>query len=85
MVQEVLNNMVKHSNAKHIDVTAGITENLYILALNDYVDGFEIKEEMNSGGAGLHNLYNRAGLIKAQLSINSTVNKGTHISIALPL
>ena len=85
MVQEVLNNMVKHSNAKHIDITAGITGNLFILALNDDGDGFEIKEEMNSGGAGLHNLYNRAGLIKAQLSINSTVNKGTHISIALPL
>ena len=85
MVQEVLNNMVKHSNAKHIDITAGITGNLFILALNDDGDGFEIKEEINSGGAGLHNLYNRAGLIKAQLSINSTVNKGTHISIALPL
>ncbi len=85
MVQEVLNNMVKHSNAKHIDVTAGITGNLFILALNDDGDGFEIKEEMNSGGAGLQNLYNRAGLIKAQLGINSTLNKGTHISIALPL
>lgn len=85
MVQEVLNNMVKHSNAKHIDITAGITGNLFILALDDDGDGFEIKEEMNSGGAGLHNLYNRAGLIKAQLNINSTLNKGTHISIALPL
>ncbi len=85
MVQEVLNNMVKHSNAKHIDVTAGITDNLFILALKDDGDGFAVNTELNNGGAGLSNLHNRASLIKAKLSISSTIGKGTNISIALPL
>jgi len=85
MVQEVLNNMVKHSNAKHINVTAGINENLFILALSDDGIGFNVNEEVNSDGAGLRNLYNRASFIKAQLSIKSNIGKGTNISIALPL
>ncbi len=82
MVQESLNNMVKHSNAKHINVEADGKGNLFTLAVTDDGDGFDVAEEMNSGGAGLHNLHNRASLIKAKLDISSAIGKGTRISIA---
>ena len=85
MVQEVLNNMIKHSGAKHINILLTKAENLFILALSDDGAGFNMQEKMNSGGAGLLNLQNRAKLIHAELSINSSSGNGTQVTIKLPL
>ena len=85
MVQEVLNNMIKHSGAKHINILLTKAENLFILALSDDGAGFNMQEKMNNGGAGLLNLQNRAKLIHAELSINSSSGNGTQVTIKLPL
>lgn len=85
MAQEILNNIVKHSEAKQIEVRLNASENLFTLAFNDDGVGFNIEEKMKSGGAGLLNLQNRARLINAQLIIQSTPNNGTTVTIELPL
>ncbi|HKO82933.1 MAG TPA: ATP-binding protein [Chitinophagaceae bacterium] len=85
MSQEILNNIVKHSSAKQIMVLLNASENLFTLAFNDDGVGFDIAEKMQSGGAGLFNLQNRARLINAQLTIQSTPNNGTTVTIGLPL
>jgi signal transduction histidine kinase len=85
MAQEALNNMVKHSGAKHIIVLLNATENLFTLALSDDGIGFNIDEQIKNGGAGLLNLQNRAKLINAQLSIQTAPGNGTRITIELPL
>jgi signal transduction histidine kinase len=85
MAQEILNNTVKHSNAKQINVSLNASENLFTLAFTDDGVGFNIEEKMNSGGAGLFNLQNRARLINAQLTIQSTPHNGTTICIELPI
>ena len=85
MAQEILNNIVKHSGAKHISIALNASEKLFILAINDDGIGFDTAEKMNSGGAGLTNLQNRARLINAQLTMQSASGKGTGITIELPL
>jgi signal transduction histidine kinase len=85
MLQELLNNIVKHSAAKHINVLLNVSGNLFTLAVSDDGMGFNVEEKINSGGAGLHNLQNRASLINAQLSIQSKPGKGTQVNIQLPL
>ncbi|MEI2724391.1 MAG: hypothetical protein V9H26_12925 [Verrucomicrobiota bacterium] len=46
--------------------------------------GFNMEENNQSmGGNGLHNIKNRANALKAKLSINSTIGKGTHIQISM--
>ena len=85
MVQEVLNNMVKHSRAKNISVSLNASEKLVILALKDDGVGFSISEKMNSGGAGLTNLQNRAALINALLYVQSSPGNGSQTTIELPL
>lgn len=85
MVQEVLNNMVKHSQAKEITVTANSNENLFILALYDNGTGFSIEEKVNSGGQGLQNLQNRAALIHATFNIQSSPGAGTQVTIEVPI
>ncbi|MEP7108537.1 MAG: ATP-binding protein [Ferruginibacter sp.] len=85
MAQEVLNNMIKHSGAGQIKISLNTNDNLFILAFSDDGLGFNVQEKINSGGAGLRNLQNRAQLINAQLSIQSTPGNGTNITIGLPL
>ncbi len=85
MVQEVLNNMVKHSEAKHISISLVSTEKLITLALSDDGKGFNVEEKTKSGGSGLINLKNRAGLINAQITIQSTPGNGSKVTIELPV
>ena len=85
MVQEVLNNMVKHSKAKEISVTANSKENLFILALIDDGTGFSIEEKLSNGGQGLQNLQNRAALIHAKFTIESKPGTGTQVTIEVPI
>lgn len=85
MSQEVLNNMVKHSGAKHITLKLTATENLIILALSDDGKGFDFEERLKNGtGAGLHNLQKRANLINAKLTMQSSIGNGTQVTIELP-
>ena len=85
MAQEVLNNMVKHSRAKKITVLLNASEKLITLVISDDGIGFSISEKMNSGGAGLSNLQNRAALIKATLLMQSTPGNGSQTTIELPV
>lgn len=85
MAQEVLNNMVKHSKAPLIKLSVSFKENIFTLAFTDNGTGFDVAAKMESGGAGLKNLQNRAQLINATLIIDSQLGQGTHISIQIAL
>lgn len=85
MVQETLNNMVKHSEAKEIRLKLNCTENLLRLFLSDDGKGFNVEEKLKNGtGAGLQNLQKRAKLINATLTINSEPGNGTAVTIEYP-
>jgi signal transduction histidine kinase len=85
MAQEVLNNMVKHSAANCINVNLNSKDNLFILAFSDDGKGFDVEKQLKNGGSGLTNLQKRAGLINAQLTIQSKPGSGTHIVIEMCL
>lgn len=84
MFQESCNNIIKHSQAKHIHVLLTVSNNLLTLVINDDGIGFE-PDLLEGNGSGVDNLKNRAQLIKSNLTISSKPNKGTTISIILPL
>ncbi len=85
MVQEVLNNMIKHSRAKNINVLLNASERLISLTISDDGIGFSISEKINSGGAGLLNLQSRAALLKASLYVQSAPGSGSKTTIELPI
>jgi len=85
MVQEILNNAVKHSQAKNINVNVQTSDKNLTLAISDDGCGFDWEAKRNSGGAGLFNLTNRANLIQAVLSFNSVAGNGTTVTIELPI
>lgn len=85
MVQEILNNAIKHSAANRLSVAVRATEKMFTLEFSDDGVGFDVAEKMNGGGSGLFNLRTRAELIKAVFSIRSSPHEGTRISIDLPI
>lgn len=85
MVQEILNNTVKHSRAREINVRFSTSENLVTLVCQDDGIGFDLADKDQGGGSGLLNLRNRARLINARLHVQTSRETGTTIAIELPI
>lgn len=83
IIQESLNNAIKHSKATNVDVTLDYrVDHVYILIKDNGV-GFDTNEIEQSKSLGLMNIAARANLLKAKLNISSEFNIGTSISLAL--
>jgi signal transduction histidine kinase len=84
MSQEIINNAMKHSNAKHINIDVYYSGNILSIVIRDDGNGFNPAEKMqdaNETGNGLGNLVNRARLIDATIHFNSTPREGTIVTI----
>ncbi len=83
IVQEVLNNIVKHAEASVIDINLHYNTTLLTMEINDNGKGFNTDETQT--GTGLQNIKKRAALLNGSLTINSIINTGTQIKIEIPL
>lgn len=78
VIQEAVNNALKHSDAKKISITFSQDQDKIRLCVED--DGVGISQE-NKFGNGLGNMKTRAERIGRELSIASDGGKGTQICI----
>jgi len=89
IVQEILNNIIKHAKANTIEIRLGYEPEELFIDISDNGTGFELKqlEENNNEklGQGIRNMHSRAKLINAGFSMSSTIGKGTLVTIHLPL
>jgi signal transduction histidine kinase len=81
MIQEVIHNVIKHAEANTIYLKAQKENDRLVITISDNGKGFS--ENLVSGGAGLHNLHNRAKMINAELTINSQPGMGTLVKISI--
>lgn len=81
IVQEILNNALKHSKAKNIEIDMNYLPNNFVLTVTDNGKGFDfetiMKNELSQSGAGLRNIKRRAALINFACDIDSQINQGT--------
>jgi len=88
MVQEALNNAVRHSQATQASVKIEFAVQAVNVQVSDNGVGFEVPKsptEFAPGGHfGLVGLYERAQLIGAKFEITSIPGKGTKLYICLP-
>jgi len=83
IVQELLNNAIKHSNASTILINARFSANKNLMiSVADNGKGFDLKEKMNAG-LGLKNLESRSQIMDAKFKMKSTPGKGTTAIIYL--
>lgn len=82
VVQELINNAIKHSEATIIKLNARFINNTVAISLSDNGKGFKLDEKMNTG-LGLRNLQSRTEIIGAKFKLKSEPNKGTTAIIYL--
>ncbi|MEQ1732069.1 MAG: histidine kinase [Bacteroidia bacterium] len=78
IVQEVLNNMLKHAQAKKISINIATHASILTIEINDDGKGFNTKAIHASSGIGWGNIITRAKIIKATVDVASSA-KGTNI------
>jgi signal transduction histidine kinase/ligand-binding sensor domain-containing protein len=81
IVQECLQNIVKHAQARHAEVFVSRNGNRVCLQITD--DGVGFRADENHAGLGLTSISERVQLIGGKLTIQSTPGQGTSLRIEL--
>jgi signal transduction histidine kinase len=86
IVQEALNNTVKHARAATAVIRLHATSEMTTLTVTDDGDGFDatLKPLVGIYGMGMTTMRERAEAIGARLSIHSEIGHGTCIVVELP-
>lgn len=85
ILQEVLNNVIKHASATLIDINLEYHADTIQLKIVDNGIGFDIDDlPERQRGMGLKNIQKRAGIIGGEVLIRSKPREGTCIDIFIP-
>ena len=87
IVQELLNNIVKHAEATAVSIKMNYLPDELIITVDDNGKGFDVssmQSTQSNHGLGLRNMMNRMSLINGSIKINSNANEGTNAVIELP-
>ena len=85
ITQELLNNILKHANAKQAIVQIGATENQLTITVEDDGKGVDTNTMKNSTGIGWNNIQSRVHYHKGSINIQSGPEKGTSVFIEFPI
>jgi signal transduction histidine kinase len=83
ILQEALQNIIKHAKASSISVAIKDLENQLTLEIEDNGVGFNIDE--NAAGIGFKNMETRVKKLKVIFGVQSSKGKGTNISVHIPI
>lgn len=84
IVQELINNALKHSKCSEILVSCSQNENNFYISVEDNGIGFNINEIETKSGLGLKNLRSRIEMLNGTLNLDSN-ETGTYCNIELKL
>jgi two-component system, NarL family, sensor kinase len=89
IIQEVLNNIIKHSEASVITTKIVYAEKEIKIEVKDNGKGFDLaplnNNETSGFGLGIRNMHNRAKLIGADFTMSSNIDGGTAVALTMPL
>ena len=84
VLQETLQNAVKHSGVRHIKVELRGTEGEIQLTVSDLGVGFDPQDAIHRRGLGLISMRERMQLVSGEISIKSQPGSGTTIHARVP-
>ncbi len=85
IAQEALNNIVKHARANRVELVLIRQREDVLFKIRDDGKGFNLQEIKSGTGHGMNNMRERVNLLNGSIEIDSHVNKGTQITINIPL
>jgi signal transduction histidine kinase len=88
IVQETVNNALKHAQAKNIVVQLKETPQAIYVIISDDGIGFDmdkvVSDYQKRGSLGMLNIRERTQMLGAELTMKSAPDEGTHITVYLP-
>jgi signal transduction histidine kinase len=83
IVQEILQNAIKHSHAKNVEIKIKEDSQLLTIYLAD--DGTGFNESTITKSVGILNIKHRTRLLGGTVQWQSSINNGTRVTIQLPV
>ena len=83
MVQELINNAIKHASAKTAIVQLAKADHQLTVTVEDDGKGFDTSILKGTSGIGYINIQNRVDFLKGKFDVHSEPGKGTSILIEL--
>jgi signal transduction histidine kinase len=81
IVQEFLNNSIKHAGSTRLDIQVSKTDNGLCLVADDHGKGFDMADHTN--GLGIKSLEHRIKLGNLRGGVSSKVGEGTKLEIQI--
>jgi signal transduction histidine kinase len=85
VIQECINNVIKHSKANHLDISLIKEEHDINITIEDNGQGFDVSKAQLKEGMGLKNMESRINYLKGTIHFDSKPGRGTVVSIHIPL
>ena len=89
IVQEGLTNIAKHANATHVSVSIQSIEHHVVLVIEDNGSGYKksklLERSPERRGTGLIGIQERALMLDGDVDIDTSLGKGTVITVTVPL
>lgn len=84
IIQEVLQNVLKHAQATNVAVLIDCTDTHYHLQVKDDGIGFNTSAQRSTTSLGLVSINERVGLLNGCLTVKSAEGGGTEVNIFIP-
>jgi signal transduction histidine kinase len=85
IVQEAVSNVIRHSDASHLTITAHENSKSFQIVIADDGKGFDMALVGNQNGLGLRNIQQRVLIHSGQVEIDTAPGQGTKLTIVLPV
>ncbi len=85
VLQETVQNALKHSGSKNLEVSLRSTSDTIVLTVQDWGLGFDVEEALKGQGLGITSMRERLKLVNGELFIQSANQKGTSVRAIIPL
>lgn len=85
IIQEVINNIIKHSKAENAFIKITEKDNKIIIVITDDGIGFDKAIIHTNSGIGINQIDARIQIMNGFFQIDSVIEKGTKVTIELPI
>ena len=85
ILQEALTNVVRHAKATRVSIKLIKKEDELILEIKDNGCGISKEQSLDSNSIGIIGMRERVNVLNGSLNIDGAPNKGTRLSVSVPL
>ncbi|MBI1800882.1 MAG: ATP-binding protein [Chloroflexi bacterium] len=88
-IQELLNNVHRHANASHVQVSIDVADDAVSVTVEDDGSGFDetqiLRDAKERKTLGISSLLERSEMLGGEIHFESSLGRGTRVGVKLPI